>query len=451
MTLAMNRITGKNSKSISIEERRSLNKHLPRIPVAIKIAVKHYSENKTNDSWKHLQHDILNIPFHIFGRHGRCKSYFCDTSDPSKRAEPDSVAKMMTCNFWEPLQSALRKIANESYSLMENQTSNASENFMSIANKFMEGKRKNLGQKGLYRHRILAAVFSYNNCAYWPTKIFTTLFNKPPSSPFRKRYAASLRERCRSKKPKAARRIVFPVPSSGRGDKNYGSNPCKPDVTEDVLAEAVTLLKQSLQVSLPQQQELEQQTRRQSDSSTWEFERSKRITASSAHLISKLGRKTDNTGALNKHFGRRVFQKLIPFMEYGKNNEANAIKDYEKAKGLDLGSVKRCGLFVSLENDIFASSPDGLLNDDGLLEVKCPPSIKDKDPKDWPTFSPKTSCLEIRDGELRLKRSNAYYYQIVMQIYVTNRKWCDFFVWTPVGYHLERIIHTDAQNLGKMQ
>lgn len=440
MALAMNKITGKNSHNISLNERRDLNKHLHRIPIAIKMSVKHYMENKTVNSWKDLQQDILNIPFHIFGRHLRCKSYFCD---PSKAAEPDTVAKMMTCSFWEPLQLALRKIANESYSLMENQTSNVSENFMSVANKFMEGKRKNLGQKGLYRHRILAAVFSYNNCSYWPTKIYTTLFNKPPSSPWRKKYAASVRERCRAKKPKAARKIVFPVPSNARGDSNYGTNPSKPDLPDDVLACAIRSLKKSLQVTEPQQQEIEEQTRGQSDNSMWQLERRKRITASNAHLINKLGRKTDNTAALNKHFGRRVFKKLIPLMEYGKNNEVNAITQYEKAKGLDPGSVKKCGLFVYSKNGIFAASPDGLLNEDGLLEVKCPPSIRDKDPKDWPIFSPRTSCLENRDGQLRLKCSNAYYYQVVMQIYVTNRQWCDFFVWTPVGYHLERITRND--------
>ncbi|OXA37925.1 Serum response factor-binding protein 1 [Folsomia candida] len=179
--LAKNKITGKNAKNISIEERRNFCKHLHRIPIAIKMAVKHYIENKTNDSWKYLKHDILNIPFHIFGRHIKCKSYFCDTSDPSKAVEADRVAEMMTCSFWEPLNTALRKISNESYSLIENQTSNASESFMSVANKFMEGKRKNMGQKGLYRHRMLAAVFSYNNCSFWPAKVYTTLLTKPPS------------------------------------------------------------------------------------------------------------------------------------------------------------------------------------------------------------------------------------------------------------------------------
>jgi YqaJ-like viral recombinase domain len=151
-------------------------------------------------------------------------------------------------------------------------------------------------------------------------------------------------------------------------------------------------------------------------------ERLKRITASNSHLITKLGRKTDNTAALNKHFGRRVYKKLIPLMEYGKEHEKDAVVAYEVATGLQPGTVKPCGLIVSLANGIFAASPDGLLFDDGLLEV------------------------ENRNGELKLKTSHVYYYQVVMQIYVADRQWCDFFVWTPKGYHVERIHRNEETN-----
>jgi hypothetical protein len=439
MALAMNKITGKKGVTISVVERRHLNHQLHRIPIAIKMAVKHYMPTKTDDTWKELQKDILNIPYHIFGRHNNCKSYFCNPQDPSKSDEVDSVTEMMSCSFWVPLEKAVKKIADESFSLMEDETSNAAENFMSVANTFIEGKRKNFGQSGLYRHRILAAVFSYNNCSFWPTKIYSTLFGKAPSTPWRNRYAASYRKRCRKEKPKAARKINFPIPSAAKGDKNYGSNPTKPDFSDVLLAEAISSLKESLKVTAIQQQEIQEATLRQSDDPLWKTERLKRITASNAHIISRLGRKTDNTGTLNKHFGRRQFHKLIPLMEYGKEHEQKAINAYEVEKRLAKGTVKKCGLVVSLENGIFAASPDGLLGDDGLVEVKCPPSISDYDPKLWPLFAPKTSWLERRGDELKLKLSHPHLSQIIMQIYVTDRQWCDYFIWTPKGHHVERI------------
>jgi len=42
MALSLNKITGKNAQNVSLQERRELNKHLHRIPIAIKMAVKHY-------------------------------------------------------------------------------------------------------------------------------------------------------------------------------------------------------------------------------------------------------------------------------------------------------------------------------------------------------------------------------------------------------------------------
>ncbi len=47
-----------------------------------------------------------------------------------------------------------------------------------------------------------------------------------------------------------------------------------------------------------------------------------------------------------------------------------------------------------------------------------------------------------------LKRNNNYFYQVVMQLHVTNKSWCDFVVWTPSFLHIERIYKgTETQTL----
>ena len=38
-----------------------------------------------------------------------------------------------------------------------------------------------------------------------------------------------------------------------------------------------------------------------------------------------------------------------------------------------------------------------------------------------------------------LKTNEPYYFQVQWQLGVTARKYCDFFVYTTVGFHLERI------------
>ncbi|WP_342222000.1 lambda exonuclease family protein [Candidatus Fukatsuia endosymbiont of Tuberolachnus salignus] len=56
----------------------------------------------------------------------------------------------------------------------------------------------------------------------------------------------------------------------------------------------------------------------------------------------------------------------------------------------------------------FAASPDGLVNEDGLIEIKCP--------KTW------THLKTIRTGEPEKK----YRLQMHAQMLCTGRRWCDF-------------------------
>ena len=45
-------------------------------------------------------------------------------------------------------------------------------------------------------------------------------------------------------------------------------------------------------------------------------------------------------------------------------------------------NVKLAGLFVDLNLPYLAASPDGLIGDDSIIEIKCPISIKDLTLKD---------------------------------------------------------------------
>lgn len=56
----------------------------------------------------------------------------------------------------------------------------------------------------------------------------------------------------------------------------------------------------------------------------------------------------------------------------------------------------------------FGASPDGLVNDDGLIEIKCPNT--------W-------THLEFRKTE---KPKREYILQMQVQMMCTDRKWCDF-------------------------
>ena len=51
----------------------------------------------------------------------------------------------------------------------------------------------------------------------------------------------------------------------------------------------------------------------------------------------------------------------------------------------------------------------------------------------------------LKDEENRksLRRRHKYHTQVQMQMAITKREWCDFFVWSNSGFYLERI-HFDS-------
>lgn len=101
----------------------------------------------------------------------------------------------------------------------------------------------------------------------------------------------------------------------------------------------------------------------------------------------------------------------------------------EKKLGVNILS---CGLFVDKKSTFLAASPDGLIDNNSIVEIKCPASIKDFTPQE--AFeNKKLSFMSFIDGELKLKTSHDYYYQIQGQLHITERKYCYFVVWTPKG------------------
>jgi len=119
--------------------------------------------------------------------------------------------------------------------------------------------------------------------------------------------------------------------------------------------------------------------------------------------------------------------------EWGTQNEAGAVWAYE----LETGNTVVPAYFETHE-DWLGASPDGYIGEDGLLEVKCPFGIrKDLEPK------------------LKSIANQPHYYgQIQVQLYVTGRKWCDFWQWTPHGQKLERVEYSQEwidNNLPKLR
>lgn len=98
----------------------------------------------------------------------------------------------------------------------------------------------------------------------------------------------------------------------------------------------------------------------------------------------------------------------LEWVQRGKELEADAVKLYEfetDTKTLAVG-------FCTTDDKQIGASPDRLAGDEGLLEIKCP--------------KPETHIANMVEG-----LDADYFPQVQGQLFVTGRKWCDWFSYHP--------------------
>ncbi|MCH7353315.1 MULTISPECIES: lambda exonuclease family protein [unclassified Acinetobacter] len=97
-------------------------------------------------------------------------------------------------------------------------------------------------------------------------------------------------------------------------------------------------------------------------------------------------------------------------MQWGIDNEPNAITAYENETG---SFVVGTGLINHPFIEMFGASPDGLVGEDGQIEVKCP---------DTTTHLNTLLTKKVPDEHIP---------QITSQLSCTRREWCDFISFDP--------------------
>ncbi|XP_055954502.1 uncharacterized protein LOC126811236 [Patella vulgata] len=166
--------------------------------------------------------------------------------------------------------------------------------------------------------------------------------------------------------------------------------------------------------------EIEQQTKYQSACDRWTAERRKRITSSNFGNICKATIKRD-IDMLLRGLLHPVNLKTKQTM-YGRQYESVAVESFET---LTNTKTKSCGLFVSETHPMLAASPDRVIDDETLVEVKCPYSARN-----YLISEQTVPYLTITDGKLTLKKTHNYYYQIQGQLFCAGRRQCKFIVFT---------------------
>lgn len=109
------------------------------------------------------------------------------------------------------------------------------------------------------------------------------------------------------------------------------------------------------------------------------------------------------TGSVTEHYVSQA-------MDFGTENEPLARTCYELAKGVD---VERIGYVKHAHIPRTGASPDGLVGDDGLVEIKVPNTT--------------THLAYLIEGVV----PEEYKPQMFWQLACANRQWCDFVSYDP--------------------
>lgn len=140
----------------------------------------------------------------------------------------------------------------------------------------------------------------------------------------------------------------------------------------------------------------------------WYAARDGKLTASNFRTIMTGGPKSWDTLIRNLVFPQPGYS--VKAMRRGVALEGRAVASYELASGNDVTPV---GFILHDSYDLIGASPDGLVNDNGCIEIKCP-------------MNP-----DIHDATIANGMPEDHMAQVQGVMWIAEREWCDFISYDP--------------------
>lgn len=163
-------------------------------------------------------------------------------------------------------------------------------------------------------------------------------------------------------------------------------------------------------------------TKGQRDNSLWHQARKGRQAASNFGSVLKC-KKT--TPSLIKRLLGEYDLSRVKAVQWGVNNEKEAMKFFVDTTGLP---IQETGLWLD-DSGVIGASPDGLVGQNHVLEVKCP--YTERHDSIANAIRNESFCLKVNEnGTYSLKQCHVYWHQVQGQMFLTNRQFCYFVVWT---------------------
>ena len=326
----------------------------------------------------------------------------------------------MNIGVYQDVQEILRTLLAHAESLLYNTNNNTGESLNAIIAKYIGGKRLNFAERGSYTGRCAAAVVEYNSNQVH-SRLDAAMNKKTPEVVHQmeeKKMKEKEKRAVKQKETKAARYVRKQLPS--QKDSDYGQNAQKPDMP----SEMYDLVREKHMQMLNDWQEkihaIEDETIGQAKNCRWLQYRSKLLTASN---FGQVCRRRPDTLCANA-VKAILYPKLIsaPAVEYGKECEKIARDELKK----QYTDIAECGIFIDSCIPFLGASPDGIIGEEGIVEIKCPKSAENFSPEEAIENVPAVRRMFARKTGISMNKAHHYFYQVQGQLHVTDRKYCIF-------------------------
>lgn len=245
--------------------------------------------------------------------------------------------------------------------------------------------------------------------------------------------------------------------TKGGPDAFYGSRPRTADMDDaNYQFEQQKFLK-DLDERQGRRIAIERQTITQRDSDMWKTVRHGLVTASVFGRVCC----TRSPASYTNIVEYILYSKLdhLAQIQHGIAYEGHAIKALEVLENI---VVEKCGFFIDNKYSFMGATPDGLVGDNAIVEVKCPFSIFGENIDDailngkltvWSREHKNkrnpTKIIKI----LGINKRHKWFYQVQGQLHITGRDLCYFVVWAGdnIPIRIEKIYRDDDFWKSKME
>lgn len=398
-------------------------------------SINYHNKNREDGSVKKLHNDVNTSIKHAFNNHDECNLNICLKA---KTKEGSQSQDILNGHLWQKIRFLTANVASNARSLIENVDSNVVERFNGVIAKFVGGKRVNYALKRSYQARCAGAVIAFNS-----KKIHTTvsknMYKKSPSK--RLKIFEENIEKKRQYNQKIERkknRLMIPK----KIDFNYGENVDTPDMDPETYEMAKSTFLKNLEKTEEERRDIEERTVLQSECGEWMEIRRNLLTASNFGKVVK--RKKNNSCAnMVKNLLYRPNISHVASISHGKKYEKVALEQLSKL--LDI-QIQQCGLFIDKKYPFLGATPDGIIDDHTVVEIKCPmapykigidEAIKQGKMHLW--------RIEKKTGEVVLNKKSDWFIQVQGQMRICDRPKCILAVWYGDNKIKTELIQKDDQ------